>query len=539
MEPEIEDGNVEYKLKLDKSSDDRIKELITQMRYRCEQGEGERFYNLGVEDNGTLFGLTEDEYQETIKILNIVAEKNNYSVQILTKTPVKSTTKVIKNVYEVLIRENTSKYIDIKVCVAGSVDCAKSSTLGSLVTGQLDNGRGLSRMSVFNYVHELKTGRTSSISHEILGYDHKGAIVNYQCINKLSWNEIVSRSAKIISFFDLAGHEKYLKTTILGLSTSIPNLCMIMISANNGISKMTREHIFLCLTLKIPFIFVISKIDLCDDRKNVLDETIQGINKLLKHPTVRRIAIHIKNNEDIILSAKNIYSNSITPVFQISNVTGKGLDDLRMFFNIVGKKPIHENENTDSVEYFVDNIFQVKGVGVVLGGHLLSGTIKVSDNLLIGPLDDGKYESVTVKSLHSKKVNVQSVSYGGYVCVALKKIDKKIVRKGIVLISPKSEQISVSTFYAKINVMRSHATTIKVGYEPLLCINSIRQTVQILEIKEKKNARNLDKIEDDNILRTNDSAIAKLKFKYRPEYLKSGTRFIMCEGNLKIVGEIM
>lgn len=535
MEPEIEDGNVEYKLKLDKSSDDRIKELITQMRYRCEQGEGECFYNLGVEDNGALFGLTDEEYEETIKILNIVAEKNNYSVQILTKTPVKSK----KNVYEVLIRENNSKYIDIKVCVAGAVDAAKSSTIGCLVTGQLDNSRGLSRMSVFNYVHELKTGRTSSISHEILGYDHKGAIVNYQSINKLSWNEIVSRSSKIISFFDLAGHEKYLKTTILGLSTSIPNICMIMIAANNGISKMTREHIFLCLTLKIPFIFVISKIDLCDDKKNVLEETIQGINKLLKHPTVRRIAIHIKNNEDIILSAKNIYSNSITPVFQISNVKGKGLNDLRMFFNIVGKKPIQENENTDSVEYFVDNIFQVKGVGIVLGGHLLSGTIKVSDNLLIGPLDDGKYENVMVKSLHSKKVNVQSVSYGGYVCVALKKIDKKILRKGIVLISPKSEQISISTFYAKINVMRSHSTTIKVGYEPLLCINSIRQTVQILEIKEKKNARNLDNIEDDNILRTNDSAIAKLKFKYRPEYLKSGTRFIMCEGNLKIVGEIM
>lgn len=125
MEPENEDGNVEYKLKLDKSSDERIKELITQMRYRCEQGEGECFYNLGVEDNGTLFGLTEEEYQETIKILNIVAEKNNYSVQILTKTPVKGT-KVDKNVYEVLIREiNNSKYIDIKVCVAGSVDCAK------------------------------------------------------------------------------------------------------------------------------------------------------------------------------------------------------------------------------------------------------------------------------------------------------------------------------------------------------------------------------------------------------------------------------
>jgi GTPase len=39
--------------------------------------------------------------------------------------------------------------------------------------------------------------------------------------------------------------------------------------------------------------------------------------------------------------------------------------------------------------------------------------------------------------------------------------------------------------------------------------------------------------------RTNDSANVKLKFKYHPEYLKTGSRFIMCEGHLKIVGVIL
>jgi len=531
MNPEQDDGNIEYKLKLIEKSDERIQELITQMRFRCMEGNGECFYNLGVEDDGNLVGITDEEYEETIRTLNIVAEKNDYHVQILSKNNVCEN----KNIYEVLIRENSNKYIDIKVCVAGNVNASKSSTIGCLVTGNLDNGRGLSRMSVFNYVHELKTGRTSSISHEILGYDYKGNIVNYQGLNKLSWNEIVQRSSKIISFFDLAGHEKYLKTTILGLSTSIPNICMILIAANDGISKMSREHIFLCITLKIPFIFVISKIDLCKGKDNILEETIQGINRLLKHPTVRKIAIHVKNNEDIILSAKNIYSNSIAPVFQISNVTGEGLDKLRMFFNIVGERPIIGDKT--NVEYFVDNIFQVKGVGIVLGGHLLSGTIKVGDNLLIGPNMDGTYESIIIKSIHSKKVNVQTISYGGYVCLSFKKIDRKMIRKGTVIISPKSEQLAVKTFNAKIDVMRTHSTTIKKGYEPLLCINSIRQTVQIIEIKDKQNSRNV--IQDDNVLRTNDSAHVKLKFKYHPEYIKTGSRFIMCEGHLKIVGIIL
>ena len=48
--------------------------------------------------------------------------------------------------------------------------------------------------------------------------------------HKQDWREIVKKSSKIISFFDLAGHEKYLKTTILGLSSSIPDLCIITVS---------------------------------------------------------------------------------------------------------------------------------------------------------------------------------------------------------------------------------------------------------------------------------------------------------------------
>jgi GTPase len=63
------------------------------------------------------------------------------------------------------------------------------------------------------------------------------------------------------------------------------------------------------------------------------------------------------------------------------------------------------NDCNQEVEYFVDNIFHVKGVGIVIGGHLLSGTIRVGDNLLLGPNStDGTYETVTVKSIHSKKL---------------------------------------------------------------------------------------------------------------------------------------
>jgi GTPase len=535
LDPEKEDGNVEYKFKLIDTDEHRINELVTQMRYRMLESEAsEAIYNLGVMDNGDMVGLTDSEYRKTIEVLNSVATKNNYSVTVLSET----LTHDNKKVYEVLIREiNENKYIDIKVCIAGNVDASKSTTLSVLTTGKLDNGRGSARMSVFNYVHELKSGRTSSISHEIMGFDYNGSIVNYQGVNKLSWNEIVQRSCKIISFFDLAGHEKYLKTTILGLASSEPNVCMIMISANNGITKMTKEHLFLCITLKIPFMFVISKIDLCKERQNVLQETIQGVNKILKFSGVRRLPIHIKDKDDVILSAKNIYSESVTPVFQISNVTGEGLDLLRMFFNIIGQKQKIDEKVDKHVEYHIDNIFNVKGVGVVLGGHLLNGTIKVNDTLLLGPNNEGNYEPVIIKSIHCKKNSAQSVSCGRYVCLAFKKIDKKIIKKGLVLISLKSEQLRTMSFTASVDVIKSHATTIRKGYEPLLCSNAIRQSVKILEIDQKKNSRNV--VSDDDILRTNDSALVKLQFKYKPEYLKIGSYILLCENHLKIIGKVI
>lgn len=55
------------------------------------------------------------------------------------------------------------------MAVCGNVDSGKSTTIGVLTRGVLDNGRGLARSHVFVHKHEIETGRTSSVSHQILG----------------------------------------------------------------------------------------------------------------------------------------------------------------------------------------------------------------------------------------------------------------------------------------------------------------------------------------------------------------------------------
>jgi GTPase len=535
MNPENEDGNIEYKFKLLDINDKKIEDLASQMRFRIKEGNGECIYNIGVKDDGSLPGITEEEYKETIRNINLVAEKNNYSTSLLSS----SGTKNNKKIYEILVREiNKNKFIDIKIAVAGHIDAGKTTIVGSLITGQNDNGRGLSRSFVFKHKHELETGRTSCVAHEILGFDYEGKIVNYQGINKLSWPEIVQKSAKIISFTDLAGHEKYLKTTILGLASSFPDICMIMVDANNGIKPMTKEHIFLCVTLKIPFIIVISKIDICKTRKNILEETIQGVKTFLKYPGIRRFSVSVKTKDDIILCAKNIHSESITPIFYTSCVSGEGIDMLKMFFNIVGKKMKTFEEDQGIVEFHIDHLFNVYGFGIVLGGNLINGTINVGDKLLVGP-QTGSFEPIIIRSIYCKKIPLQQVSCGSYVCLGIKKIDKLNIKRGNVIISNKSEKLIVRKFTATINVLRTHSTTVKVGYEPMFHSYSIRQVVKILDITNKKNARGDNIVNDNNILRNGDIATVELEFKYHPEYLKVGSRFILSEGKCKIVGEIL
>lgn len=544
MERESEYGNVEYKIYLIDKDDERIKSLASQMRFRVNEGNGEAKYIIGIKDDGNMVGIDKKTYIESYNTLTRVVKKNNYALTLISEK------KIEKNryVYEYLIREiNVTRYTEIKCAIAGNVNAAKSSLIGTLISGKLDDGRGSSRSHVFNYKHEIETGRTSSISQQIIGFDSYGKIVNSSngVLHSVTWPEIVRNSSKIVTFFDLAGHKKYLKTTIYGLTSSYPDICFILVESIRGFTNITKEHIFLCLSLKIPFIIVITKIDICKDRKNVLKETIIKVKKIIKLPGIRKIPININTNDDVLTSVKNIYNGSIVPIFFISNVTGEGLTFIKSFMNLLqpNKKYISDCKNNDEkkneVEMRIDSKFYVTGVGTVIGGHLIKGFVKIGDKLLLGPKNNGKFYDVNVRSIHCKRVSVTEVHSGKYVCFGLKKFSRKMIRKGHLLISPNmiNKTPVITKFTAKISVIKSHSTTIRVGYQSIVNISNVRQVVQIMKITDKKNARNVDKNSDDNdVLRTGDVAIVQLKFLFRPECIKLDDRLIFSDGIVKAIG---
>lgn len=75
------------------------------------------------------------------------------------------------------------------------VDAGKSTMLGVLVKGNLDDGRGKARVNLFRHKHEIESGRTSSVGMEIMGFDTHGDVIASNVPGrKLSWEEIGNRA---------------------------------------------------------------------------------------------------------------------------------------------------------------------------------------------------------------------------------------------------------------------------------------------------------------------------------------------------------
>lgn len=51
----------------------RIEHLVTQMKWRLQEGGGEAIYEIGVEDNGTLTGLTKEELDWSLRTIDTLA----------------------------------------------------------------------------------------------------------------------------------------------------------------------------------------------------------------------------------------------------------------------------------------------------------------------------------------------------------------------------------------------------------------------------------------------------------------------------------
>ncbi|XP_050313463.1 GTP-binding protein 2 isoform X2 [Anthonomus grandis grandis] len=520
LPPEPQVGNVEYKLKIVNPTKQRFEHLVTQLKWRLREGNGEAIYEIGVEDSGILTGLSKRDMTASLQALKQMALKLGATTSLLRE-------KILDNnrsVAEVLVRKipDDQNNIEIRVAVLGNADAGKSTLLGVLTQGSLDNGRGRARLNMFRHLHEIQSGRTSSISHEILGFNSQGQPINYSSSELITAEEICDSSTKLVTFMDLAGHKKYLRTTIQGLSGYSPHHAMLVISSTAGAVGMAHEHLAIAIALNVPFFIVITKIDLVDPK-----HTAQNLESFLKQVGSRRVPLVISSVDDVITAGANQLCENVVPIFCVSSVTGEGLELLTKFLYVLPpgcSTKEKERLEQESPEFHIDEHFRAGVVEQVLGGLLVRGALTEGTLMKIGPMKDGSFNDVTVKSIHRNRVPCRVVRAGQSAAICLNEYIPQL-RNGLVLMGREENPRGCMYFQANLSVL-FHSTAINPGFQTTVHIGNIRQTAVVIAIFANK------------CIHTNERDSVLFKFMNHPEYVTVGQRLLLRDGTGKGIGEI-
>lgn len=435
---------------------------------------------------------------------------------------------------------------NIRVAVVGNVDAGKSTLIGTLTTSSLDDGRGRSRTSIMKHRHEIESGRTSTSTTHLMGFRHTGEPIagkdTVRANKRKSEDEVARESYRIISLLDLAGHEKYLKTTIHGVSSGMCDYSMILVNSRHPPTHMTQHHLNLCCSFGIPIIIVFTKVDGCPE--HAIKNSKEEVFKLLRSPDVAKRPFVIRKEKDIATCMDKLHV--LSPVLDISCVTGEGLNLLRKLLFSLPKRRKHEKKVDRPFEFLVEDVFNVPGVGPVVSGFVNAGELTVGSNchVYIGPMNDGTYIKTVAKTAQISRINTTHITAGQSACLALalKKEDRAKLRRGLVVL--KENPTATREFDAEICVLKGEGTTIRKSYQAFVHILNVRQTafaksIQIVNknvqgLPPSHRAQNTD--EDGIVLRPGSRAKVRFEFIKRPEYIRPGMRMLFRDGRVRGVG---
>lgn len=335
--------------------------------------------------------------------------------------------------------------------------------------------------------------------------------------------DISELSVHLINFLDLAGHRRYMRTTIQAVSGYSPHFSALIIASGN-LNSMTRENLQIIKAFKIPFFVVITKIDLVSP-----DETLEQLYRLLYEVDALKAPLLINSSNDFqTLDIKQ----KCVPIFCISNVSGAGMDLIQKYlFKLtidVSKTTEKQRLDDASPEFHIDEIFQVQGVGTIVGGLLVRGTMNESMTLKCGPFGpNGDFYSAVVNSIHRNKFPCKTIRSNQSASVSFSLINEchfPNLRNGMVLLGEKYETSACIFFQATIVIQHPCIKGIKKGFQNTIHIGSIRQTAVIEGIFGRES------------LYLNQTGSCLFRFLVRPEFVRIGNSILLRDGNLLGVG---
>ncbi|QWC19203.1 GTP-binding protein [Halorubrum sp. 2020YC2] len=522
---ERDGGAIEFKERLTREvhlADGRMESLVAQLRHRVLSGDGEATYVLGVTDDGGLAGVDPEAFSETMDVLSLLADEADAHIADVETWSAGSGGDADDAglVGLATLRDGGVFEADedhLVVGTAGHVDHGKSTLVGTLVTGRADDGQGGTRGFLDVQPHEVERGLSADLSYAVYGFvdDADEPVRMDNPHRKADRAGVVEEADRLVSFVDTVGHEPWLRTTIRGLVGQKLDYGLLVVAADDGPTKTTREHLGILLATELPTVVAITKADAVSDDR--LADVEREVESMLRDAGQTPLLIDRHGVDTAVAEV----GDGVVPLLRTSAVTKEGIETLDRLFERLPKRATPDRE---TFRLYVDRSYKVTGVGAVASGTVNSGTVESGDELLLGPMPDGSFREVEVRSIEMHYHRVDKATAGRIVGIALKGVDESEIQRGMALVPRGSEPEPVREFDAEVMVL-NHPTRIQEGYEPVVHLETLSEAAAFFP----ENGR----------LLPGDTGRARVRFKFRPYLIEEGQRFVFREGSSKGVGTVV
>jgi selenocysteine-specific elongation factor len=212
---------------------------------------------------------------------------------------------------------------------------------------------------------------------------------------------------RTLGFVDVPGHERFVHTMVAGASGI--DFALLAVAADDGVKPQTREHLAILDLMGIERgLVAMTKTDL------VAPERVAAVAAEISAAAV----------------GTTLEGADVLPV---SALTGQGVDALRA--RLVAFAAETADRNVEGrFRLAVDRVFTLPGVGVVVTGAVMSGSVRVGDRVMISPSG----LPARVRSLRAQNRPAQ-IGRAGERCalnLADQGVFKNAIRRGDVVLDP-------------------------------------------------------------------------------------------------------
>ena len=223
----------------------------------------------------------------------------------------------------------------------------------------------------------------------------------------LGFAYLATRHGKTLGFVDVPGHEKFIHNMLAGAGGI--DFVLLTVAADDGVMPQTREHLAIVDLLGVGRgIVALTKVDLVSPEQR------------------QTVAAQIAD----ALDGTALAGSEIVPV---SSVSGEGLDALRERL-FARAQAVESAAPKGRFRLAVDRSFSLTGVGTVVTGTVLSGTVAVADHVRISPSG----MPARVRSIHAQNRAADRGQAGERCALNLAGdgIGKDAIRRGDMVLDP-------------------------------------------------------------------------------------------------------